>query len=657
MRTTLRTLAVIAGLAAAAPAPAATQSTQIVPLARPQADVFGASVAIADDVLVVGTPTETVGGEPAPGAAYVFGRTAGRWSQRQRMPDPNAATTASFGAAVAVSGTRFVIGAPDEDAGAGAVYLFDFDRIRGGWTQRQRIVAAPRVAGSRFGASLALSGDFLAVGAPDETSGAGAVYTFTPSAPDFWSPMSRVLPSDTSAGQGYGTSVALDGQELAVGAPGDTSGRGAVYAHENSGRNWIQRKKLLPTAPTGSEALGVAVSIEGGTIVGGCGARRAAFAYTRGANGYAAAGTLEPADDGDDRFGAAVAVAGDTLCVGAPFANAGRGALHVYARRGTTFVEREVLAPQDLAADAHFGSSAAASGDLVLAGAPRDAAPSEARVFDLLDVVNGYMLPSKASYAPPAAKRVTPGFRASGILDTGTSSFDFAAAGTLRIGALVLPVSGLTQAKSNAPWSYDDGTLSFQVRPLRAGSSRAAFTLEYTGALGAAGLAADAPFTVSYQVGDVQLAGGATLDGFAFDVARAPGSLQSPAFTIEKLAAKAKKAGKATLAVTARFVPVDGAPESAPNVVVRFGDAIDQRLDAAAFKRRKSSWTWSGDLGAGSGQVTVDYAKGLVTVKAKKLGLVGAADGQAPLAFAISLDGYAYEARVVSVSKGAKYTY
>ena len=112
------------------------------------------------------------------GSAYVFVRSGGVWSQQQKLEASDATPGDQFGPSVAISGETVVVGAPVWQASTGAAYVF----VRGGgvWTQQQKLEASTPTPGEQFGASVAISGDSVVAGAP---LGTGAVYVFGPPPP------------------------------------------------------------------------------------------------------------------------------------------------------------------------------------------------------------------------------------------------------------------------------------------------------------------------------------------------------------------------------------------------------------------------------------------------------------------------------------------
>ena len=192
-------------------------------------------------------PPPPVQGAPDSGAVYVFARdAAGTWSQQAYIKASNTDDGDAFGGRVALSGNTLAVGAGNEGsaatgidgdqsdnsaAGAGAVYVFTRDAA-GVWSQQAYIKASNTDDGDSFGGRVALSGDTLAVSAGPEDSAAtgidgdqsdnsapdsGAAYVFTRDAAGVWSQQAYVKASNTDVDDGFGWSVALSGDTLAVG--------------------------------------------------------------------------------------------------------------------------------------------------------------------------------------------------------------------------------------------------------------------------------------------------------------------------------------------------------------------------------------------------------------------------------------------------------
>ena len=166
-------------------------------------DQFGTAVALDRDRALVGVPRASVSGRPGQGAAYLFERNQGggnQWGQLAKLTAKDGLTGDGLGIAVGLSGDRIVVGASQVNIAGqsdqGAVYIFQ--RNQGGpdaWGQAAWLLAADGTASDRFGASLAVCGTTLAVGAPWAEPGVsledGIVYIFNEQPPTIYLPFVR----------------------------------------------------------------------------------------------------------------------------------------------------------------------------------------------------------------------------------------------------------------------------------------------------------------------------------------------------------------------------------------------------------------------------------------------------------------------------------
>jgi hypothetical protein len=340
----------------------------------------------------------------------------------QAIADPTAAIDSRFGAAVAVAGNVLLVGVPRHDAGGfddrGQVRIFQ--RAGDAWNAVGSVEGA--VAGANFGASLTISGDIVVVGAPGAnearvyrlvgttltqvtslTGGAGenaiglavaatagAVFAggadalvYRTGSGTTWSAQSSIGPSDPTR-VAFGSSLAAASGRLLVGDPGQASGSGAVYTGADIGGGiWAVSGKF---GQAGTLGLGSAVAWRGSdlAIVGAPGSTVgvAPFAGSVVVRSTAGAGALvqtlarSPPQTGEN-FGAALAVSGAVVLIGAPSdtaAASGAGALHVLRCQtsGSTpcsFSQRVEVAGG--ASGDRFGFSVATDGGLAVVGAPR----------------------------------------------------------------------------------------------------------------------------------------------------------------------------------------------------------------------------------------------------------------------------------------------
>jgi hypothetical protein len=192
-------------------------------------DYFGNALAADGTRLLVGARGSDEFA-PSAGAVFAFELLAGEWLPVQSLGAEDAATGASFGHAVAIDGDRAIVGAPDADHGGqptGAAYVFE--RVGGAWTQVVRVTASDAAPGAYFGWSVGLHGDRAVVGAmADDEAGAdaGAVYVFRKDG-DTWAEIGKIIDEVTVAGDAFGWSVA--GRLTSVSVPRwppDDAGRG-----------------------------------------------------------------------------------------------------------------------------------------------------------------------------------------------------------------------------------------------------------------------------------------------------------------------------------------------------------------------------------------------------------------------------------------------
>ncbi len=188
-------------------------------------DYFGAAVAISGDTAIVGAPRNDIGADADQGAAYVFVRSGGTWTQQDKLRAATGTVGDFFGGSVAISGDTVIVGAYFNDVGAnanqGSVYIFT--RSAGVWTQQEKLTAGDGAANDLFGFSVAIDGDTAIIGAHLADAGMnvnqGAAYFFTRS-DGAWSQTQKLAASDAAAGDLFGFSVALDAETAVIGASG-----------------------------------------------------------------------------------------------------------------------------------------------------------------------------------------------------------------------------------------------------------------------------------------------------------------------------------------------------------------------------------------------------------------------------------------------------
>jgi hypothetical protein len=424
-------------------------------------DNLGYSVAISGETLVIGaigeasTATGVNGNQgdnsvSQAGAAYVFVRTGGVWVQQAYLKASNTDAGDWFGYSVAISGDTVVVGAPKEASkttgvngnqgdnsaqNAGAAYVFV--RAKGEWVQQAYLKASNTDAGDYFGYSVAISGETVVVGAFGEASNAtglngnegdnsapqsGAAYVFVRTS-GVWVQQAYLKASNTGAGDFFGQSVAIYGDAIVVGAPGEASNAtgvngnqgdnsapnsGAAYVFVRISGVWVQHAYLKASNTGVGGSFGWSVSISGDTVIVGAYGEDsnatgvngnqgdnsapyagAAYVFVRTSGVWVQQAYLKASNtDAGDWFGYSVAISGDTVVVGALYesskatgANGNQGdnsalnsgAAYVFVRISGVWAQQAYLKASNNDSLDYFGLSVAISGDTVVVGAVGEA--------------------------------------------------------------------------------------------------------------------------------------------------------------------------------------------------------------------------------------------------------------------------------------------
>lgn len=267
-------LAVALALTALAPRGAAQQrwyeTARLIPPPGLGPQHFGAAVDLDGDRLLVGAPRAEgpLSGSLGAGQARVYLRDGLTWQEEALLETPAPPLSAAFGNAVALDGDTAAVGLPGLDLPGGldqgGVGLFS--RASGAWVLEATLTVQPVTADpARLGASLALDGDTLAVGAPDASvagqAGAGAVHLFTRQA-GRWSPLTVLVSPEPTAGAAFGDDLALEGDQLLVGEPGATPqaahlASGAARAFRRVGGAWQPDGTLVSLDVAAFDGAGV----------------------------------------------------------------------------------------------------------------------------------------------------------------------------------------------------------------------------------------------------------------------------------------------------------------------------------------------------------------------------------------------------------------
>ncbi len=229
-----------------------TQNQKLLAIDGVSSDQFGYSVSLSGDWALVGASHENAMGNYS-GSAYLFAYSGASWSQDQKIMAADGAFADNFAASVSLSGTRLLVGSPNDDdngSGSGSAYVFDYDGMD--WLQSQKLTASDAAASDKFGYSVSLLSDRVLIGAyndDDFGSNSGSAYIF-----DFdgnsWNQSTKLNASDGDGDDFFAYSVTLSVDRALIGAHlEDENGlnSGSAYIFDYDGMIWNQSQKILAT--------------------------------------------------------------------------------------------------------------------------------------------------------------------------------------------------------------------------------------------------------------------------------------------------------------------------------------------------------------------------------------------------------------------------
>ncbi len=304
------------------------------------------------------------------------------------------------------------------------------------FVQNAYVKASTNGSGDYFGRSVAVSGDTIVVGAPYESSNAtgvdgnednnsssssGAAYVFVRDG-DTWTQQAYLKASNTGASDYFGSSVAIDGDTVVVGAPYEDSSAtgiggsqsdnsatdgGAVYVFVRNGETWSQQAYVKASNAEAGDYFGMSVAVHGDTIVVGApyedssttgiggnqadnssSSSGAVYVFTRSGTTWSQQAYVKASNTGaSDHFGYSVSVYSDSLVVGAPDESSSAtgiggnqtdntsgssGAVYVFTRSGATWSQQAYVKASNTGSGDLFGYSVSLYDDYFAAGAPME---------------------------------------------------------------------------------------------------------------------------------------------------------------------------------------------------------------------------------------------------------------------------------------------
>jgi len=348
-------------------------------------DYFGRSIAISGNLAVVGAYGNDDNGTGS-GSAYIFAKDInGSWIQTSKLLAQDANNSDYFGNSVAISGETVIVGASrDDDNGSksGSAYIFNKDE-NGSWFQITKIIASDAAEDQEFGASVSISEDVAIVGAYGNHNDKDSAYIFTRDENGSWH---ETIKLSTPEEDGFGNSVAISGDVAIIGAIEDNlgdddknlSGSSYVFTRDENG-SWNETVKLIASDATENDFFGSSVAIDNETIIVGAYGNDdngdysgSAYIFTRDENGTWSENNKLTASDADegDIFGFSVAIDKETAVIGAYGDNSYSGSAYIFTKNSDgNWIERSKILAVDSEDTDLFGSSVDVSNAYVIIGA------------------------------------------------------------------------------------------------------------------------------------------------------------------------------------------------------------------------------------------------------------------------------------------------
>ncbi|HOE38122.1 MAG TPA: MBG domain-containing protein [Bacteroidales bacterium] len=331
---------------------------------------------------------------------------AQNWSETIKIVPSDRSKSSYFGQSVDVYENFAVVGTPFDKLGAnsgdpsltncGSAYILE--NVDGNWQIIQKICANDRVQQSKFGASVAIWGDYIAVGATGKSEASynslGVVYVFKNNA-GVWTQVNKLLPSDPESYCGFGGSIDMENNKLVVGAEnkknGDNYNVGAAYVFELINDSWNFSQKLMASDCSAGDFFGYSVAISGEYIIAGAYAQDknatgggnlidagAAYIFKYNAGTWTQTQKLVANDRAQENyFGRAVDIDGDYAVISATYDSRNSsgvadkthtGSVYVFKNNSGTWTQTQKIIANDRNKDDELGNAISIFNDKLVIG-------------------------------------------------------------------------------------------------------------------------------------------------------------------------------------------------------------------------------------------------------------------------------------------------
>ena len=235
-------------------------------------DLFGWSVSIDGDVILVGARDDENDGVPQSGSAYVFryNRQTKEWIEDAKLTDPDGKMNDGFGSSVSLRSGVALIGAHGNDdagLGTGAAFVFRYDPLGGGtWVFQQQLNAFDAEGLAWFGWSVKLFGDVALITAPQDNGQTGSAYVFRDTGTQWVHEIKLTAADPVGPFPFFGWSSSISGDTIILGAPFDYAlgvESGAAHLFRENRTGWEEVIKLTASDGQAGDFFGASLSVSG----------------------------------------------------------------------------------------------------------------------------------------------------------------------------------------------------------------------------------------------------------------------------------------------------------------------------------------------------------------------------------------------------------
>ena len=360
---------------------------------------YGKAMDMTSNWLAIGAPEHSSGGESV-GAVYLYRNIGSRWVSGGMLQAPIQNASDEYGYSVAITDDVLVVGAPGSSnsgsSNEGSVYVYRRDGMN--WNLEQQLEPDGSNHDAEFGVSVDVQGDVIAVGAwyAQTTSDSGSVYLYSFNG-QIWELGQLIQSPDSDGEKQFASSVEIDGDFLAVSDPradvGPNDDAGAVYIYKAfSSTLWAFSQKVTSIAATEGGKFGESIDMIGSQLLvgapeSGSGARGEVHLFTRSPNVFEVT-TVVLGDSSNHKLGFDVALASDGFAASAWRAGSNRGQIHVYQQDSNDVYQQTIFIPATAVSGDLFGESVASGGRWVAGSSIVDDYVAIDRLIQLADCDN-----------------------------------------------------------------------------------------------------------------------------------------------------------------------------------------------------------------------------------------------------------------------------